>query len=160
LFVHRDQPKGFTRPGDAGGTKVNFAILLNKGKAHAFDVALDKDAAPASGATMPQSPNPNGKGLQWQQGGQWPAPYFAKGYDGAGWGKDAAAWGKDNCKGGAWGFGDDWGGFGNWGKDWGKGEAKGCMGQSGDKGIHMEQRWHCKIARARESKLGERATAP
>mmetsp|Transcript_9719 Transcript_9719/g.15530 ORF Transcript_9719/g.15530 Transcript_9719/m.15530 type:complete len:362 (+) Transcript_9719:72-1157(+) len=134
LFIHRDQLKGF-----APGTKVNFAILLNKGKAHAFDVAADdKYSSPASPVTQ-QSPSQNGKGSQWQ-GAQWQAPYFAGGYDGVAWGKDGAGWGKDG-KGGAWGYGDDWGGFGNaakgWAKDWGKGDAKGWgkdNGQFSDKG--------------------------
>lgn len=108
LFIHRDQLKGFSP-----GTKVNFAILLNKGKAHAFDVASDSN---------PALPSAN---AQWQQASQWQAPYFAAG--------NGVAWGKDGM--GAWGYGDDWAGFGKDGKgNWGKGEAKGFKGQFGDKG--------------------------
>jgi len=147
LFAHRDQLKGF-----APGIKVNFAILLNKGKAHAFDVVADNKESPSASPTANlsvkggdqwqkgASPTANLSdkgGDQWQKGSQWQAPYFAGGYDGGAWGKDGAGWGKDG-KGGAWGFGDEWGGFGKdakgWGNDWGKGEAKGFMGQYSDKG--------------------------
>merc|ERR1719401_2278502 len=93
LFAHKDQLKGVS-----AGAKVNFAILLNKGKAHAFDVVPDKDSIPANPVAQ-QQPAPN-KGGQWQKGGdQWQAPFFAGGYDGngAGWGKDGAGWGKDGA---------------------------------------------------------------